>query len=140
MSENGKLPPRRKLYKMEDLPVERDAVELFGEQYELRSASEVGAEDMAEVIMLERRVQQQEDLKVVEPEAVQERMDEIYRLLQKRTSTILATAVDDKVMAQLSIQHHAFIYASFWEASGQDGDRLRAAMEATKSRAAVSTK
>ena len=43
---------------------------------------EVDGEDLAEVILLEKRINEQEELEVFTPDAVQARMEEIYRLMR----------------------------------------------------------
>ena len=128
--------PRRKVYDLDDMPAERDAIRILGEVYEFGGPADISAQDMAEMNRLDLRIREQEN----EPEPETEegkiaQVQEMLRMMNFRTRLILATAIPDEVLDQISFRQHQFIYTSFLQASDADGARLAEAMEATKAEA-----
>ena len=130
--------PRRKIYKLDDMPAERDGMDILGTVYEFGGPADISARDMAEMNRLELRIREQEN----EPDAESEedqiaQIAEMLRMMEFRTRLILATPIPDEVLAELTFRQHQFIYASFLQASDADGLRLEEAMEATKAKAST---
>lgn len=125
--------PRRKVYDLDDMPAERDAIRILGEVYEFAGPADISAQDIAEMNRLEQRIREQEEEPEPETEAEKgAQIEEMMRMMNFRTRLILSTPISDEVLDQITARQHLFIYTSFLQASGEDGARLEAAMEATK--------
>lgn len=61
--QNGARPPRRPpikrhVFALEDMQVERDAVEIFGEVYDFAGPADISIERMAEILRLDARIKE----------------------------------------------------------------------------------
>ena len=62
MSENKALPPKRKIFDLDDMSVERDGIQIKGVVYDFVGPADIGAGDLAQIFHLEKRVQEQQEV------------------------------------------------------------------------------
>ena len=62
MSENKALPPRRKIFDLDEMSVERDGIQIKGVVYDFVGPADIGADDLAQIFHLEKRVQEQQEV------------------------------------------------------------------------------
>lgn len=137
---------RRRIFDLDDMPVERDRIRIFGQLYDLAGPADISAQDMAEIMRLETRIRQREERERPWQEADQEldqeqsrQIEELFELVRFRTRLILASDIADETLDRLSLRQHAFICVSFWEASNAAGRPQEAAPPAGTQTPSAST-
>ena len=126
--------PRRKIYSLDDMPAERDGIDIFGTVYEFAGPADISAQNMADIQRLPEKIEEFQRAQI-ETEDDDERMaltQEILGALMQMTQVVLASDISEDVLRRLSPRQHQFIHESFFEAVSADGERLAAAMEKTK--------
>ena len=113
---------RRRIWDMDDMPVERDQIKIFGELYELAGSQDVSAQHIAEILRLEKLVREQglDD----DDDLTNEQVGEAIELIKTRTKMSLFSEIPDEVLDRLSVRQHEFIYVAFSEASSESGGDL----------------
>ena len=123
--------PRRKIYRLGDMPAERDGIDIFGTVYEFAGPADISAQNMADMRRLPERVQefQAQQVETEDGEEVFRLSEEILKALMDMTRVVLASEISDDVLRRLSPRQHQFIHESFFEAVSGDGEQLAAMME-----------
>ena len=112
--------PRRKVYDIEELPVERDGVRMFGNVYEFDSASTISAQRLAEIQRLEVRIQEQELATSLSD-------DDELDLLDKHVAELEEVETDErliKILLRVAKGYRSYRQAEAQEESGQEMLRL----------------
>ena len=117
------LPPQRKIWDINDMPVERDGIRIFDTVYDFAGPADISAQDMAEIMRLEARIRQQqtEPAGQLTDEQQRQQVEEMFKLAKFRTRLILVSEIADDVLDKLSLRQHEFICTSFWQASNAAG-------------------
>ena len=127
MTNDNNPPPQRKIWDLDDMPVERDGIRIFGDVYDFAGPADISAQDMAEIMRLETRIRQQQiqqqtcEAGKASDDEQQRQVEEMFALAKFRTRLILASEIADDALDKLSLRHHEFICTSFWQASNAAG-------------------
>ena len=145
MSNENKPPPQRKIWDINDMPVERDGIRIFEHVYDFAGPADISAQDMAEIMRLETRIRQQQaeqqtsEAGEASDDEQQRQVEEMFALAKFRTRLILASAIADDALDKLSLRHHEFICTSFWQASNAAGKQPQEATSGAATSGAVTS-
>lgn len=109
--------PKRRVYSLDDMPVERDGMDIDGVVYDFAGPSDIGAQKLAEITHLERRVREQEQ-EQVGSSAGADLIDEHLAGLDAETDADLIN-----LLADVSRRMRAYHFAA--EQEGQVDELLR---------------
>ena len=129
MTDANNSPPQSKIWDIEDMPIERDGIRIFGEIYYFSSPSDISAQDIAEIMRLETRISQLQAKPQPDPAAPatpdqqRQHVEDLFNLLKFRTRKILVSTITDEILDKLSMRHHEYICLSFWQASNAAGEQ-----------------
>ena len=129
MSEENNSPPQSKIWDIEDMPIERDGIRIFGDIYYFSSPSDISGQDIAEIMRFETRISQLQAQQKPAPntptpaEQQRQHVENLFNLLKTRTRKILVSTITDEILDKLSMRHHEYICLSFWQASNAAGEQ-----------------